>query len=131
MTLHEFVYLAAFSAGISAVLTFLLARRGAFRKPAPIAPGAFREPDTRAIANRRQAMDSRNVLEPLAIAARNASHLRATGIRLVGDATAFAALNEMAAEGNEDAALIVGNLFNLTTLHDDLPDAEKNAPNRS
>lgn len=130
MTLHEFVYLAALTACISAAFTFLLVRHGAFRKPVLAVPHASYQPDAQAISNRRQAMINRDVFEPLAVLAKNASHLRATGFRIVGDATAFAALNEMAAEGNFDAALIVGNLFTPATLHEDLPAAEKNAPNR-
>lgn len=76
---------------------------------------ACRQPDEsewrNKVASRREAIENLNVVEAILPAAHAASKLRACGLRLVGDETASAALELMASEGNEDAEIVMGNLF--------------------
>ncbi len=76
---------------------------------------ACRQPDesewVNKIASRREAIENLNVVEAILPAARAAGRLRACGLRLVGDETTSKALKLMADGGNEDALLVMCNLF--------------------
>ena len=59
----------------------------------------------------KKAMMDYGVIAALQPAANAASRLRACGIRLVGSPEAIEALQQLENEGDEQAALILGNLF--------------------